>query len=63
MSINLKLNDQEAWFLHRLLEDALECDDLFITTYDDSDDQGFDNEFHKEICNVLEQLHKARGFK
>jgi len=60
MSIKLTLDDQQAWFLHKLLEDALEVDELFITTYEDSDDQGFDQDYHTEIDNILSQLHKKR---
>jgi hypothetical protein len=59
---NLKLDEQQAWFLDRLLETALKdgYGDLFLTE-DEEGKQSFDWNFHSEIGQVWVELHKARG--
>lgn len=57
--INLKIDDQQAWFLSVILERALANYDLF-TTVDENDEETFDEDFHEEILSLADQLDKIR---
>ena len=59
--ITLKLDEQEAWFLTQILDNALDNHDLFVTC-DEDDEETFDEEFHTEVLNIRDNLIKLRGF-
>jgi hypothetical protein len=59
--IKLELDDNQAWFLTQLLEQAIEEADNFLTV-DENEDLTFDADFKEHIEEVQSKLLKARGF-
>lgn len=59
--INLKLDEQEAWFLTQILENSLEKRTLF-KTMDENDRKTFDEDFYTSVSDTMDKLLKARGF-
>ena len=69
--INLKLDEQQAWFLTQILQNVLEQDDesfdgLFSSANEENDDEdyqgsSFDQEFKNNILEVSKNLLTARN--
>ena len=57
--INLELDEPQAWFLSVILERALNNYDLF-TNVDENDEETFDEDFHREILSLVDQLDALR---
>jgi hypothetical protein len=58
--INFKLDDNEAWFLTQILDNALVNYDLFITV-DENDEETFDENFYEEIMILRKRLIEIRS--
>jgi hypothetical protein len=57
--IKLELDEQSAWFLTQILDNALDNHELFYTT-DEDDEETFDEEFHAEVISIRDKLLEIR---
>jgi hypothetical protein len=57
--IKLELDEQEAWFLTQILDNALDNHDLFLTV-DENDEETFDGDFHDSVMDTRNKLIEVR---
>jgi hypothetical protein len=60
--IKLELDNQSAWFLTQILDNAIDTPVLFLTQ-DEDGYETFDEDFHSEIVEIRNKLLEIRGFK
>jgi hypothetical protein len=57
--IKLELDDQSAWFLTQILDNAIGTPVLFLTQ-DEDGYETFDEDFHSEIVEIRNKLLEIR---
>ena len=60
--IKLELDNQSAWFLTQILDNAIDTPVLFLTQ-DEDGYETFDEDFHSKIVEIRNKLLEIRGFK
>jgi hypothetical protein len=60
--IKLELDNQSAWFLTQILDNAIDTPVLFLTQ-DEDGYETFDKDFHSKIVEIRNKLLEIRGFK